>query len=177
MHILIAIITAVGGLVWALVRLQNSGIDLSSFNPFFWARRRSWEKKHGTKPIHTIDDPMEAASVLVVAMAELKAPLTKEAKNSVLNSFVDEFKIDAKTATEMYTSSAYLLADVVNIAAEVKHILALTLSEFQERHIASLSSMLNLAATVEGSPSDEQQSLLKAVEHEFQRGHGQRKQW
>ena len=45
MHILIAAITAIGGLIWALYRLQNSGFDLNAFNPFYWARRREWEKK------------------------------------------------------------------------------------------------------------------------------------
>jgi len=41
-HIIIGVITAIATLVFALNRLQDSGVNLNSFNPFFWARRRAW---------------------------------------------------------------------------------------------------------------------------------------
>lgn len=44
MHILIGLITAIAGLVWALHSLQNAGVNLNGFNPFYWMRRRKWEK-------------------------------------------------------------------------------------------------------------------------------------
>lgn len=52
MHILIAFLTTVAGLIWALYRLQNSGVNLNAFNPFYWMHRRKWQKKYGTKAIH-----------------------------------------------------------------------------------------------------------------------------
>ncbi|MEX2962926.1 hypothetical protein [Microbulbifer sp. TYP-18] len=69
MHILIGIITAIAGLVWALNSLQNSGVNLNAFNPFMWLRRRKWEKSLGTKPMHALTDSMEVAALLVVAVA------------------------------------------------------------------------------------------------------------
>lgn len=40
MHIIIGVITAIAGLLWALNRLNESGFNLNSLNPFLWARRR-----------------------------------------------------------------------------------------------------------------------------------------
>ena len=38
---LIGFITALAGLIWALHSLQNAGVNLNAFNPFYWARRRA----------------------------------------------------------------------------------------------------------------------------------------
>ena len=65
MHILIGILTAIAGLVWALYRLQNSGVNLNSFNPFFWFRRRKWEKNLHGKQLHRLDKPIDVAAALV----------------------------------------------------------------------------------------------------------------
>ena len=70
MHIIIAIVTAIAGLIWALIRLQNSGIDLNSFNPFYWARRRKWERQYTMKPIHNLQQPLDAAVVWLVGIAK-----------------------------------------------------------------------------------------------------------
>lgn len=177
MHILIAIITALGGLTWALIRLQNSGVDLNSFNPFYWARRRRWAQMHGTKPLHAINNPMEAASVLVVAMAQLEGPLTREYKEAILDIFSSEFSVDKEQASELYTASSHLLTDVMSISSEVKNILAPTMEEFQERHRNSLLGMLKSTSESESEPTDEQVSLLRAVEVEFSQALRNTKQW
>ena len=38
MHIILSVITALGGLIWAIVALQRSGFDINSLNPFLWHR-------------------------------------------------------------------------------------------------------------------------------------------
>jgi len=168
MHILLGLITAIGGVVWALYRLQNSGVDLNSFNPFHWARRRSWEKKLGTKEIHRLQDPIEAAALLTVAMATLEGEITREQKNEIIALFVQEFGVTKNTAAGYYTSSSHMLKDVMNMSAEVKNILRPTKSDFKQNHVDTLVDMLSKISTAEGAANTEQDLLLKAVIHEFQ---------
>jgi hypothetical protein len=177
MHIIIAIVTALGGLAWALIRLQNSGVDLNSFNPFYWARRRRWAQVHGTRPLHKIENPMDAASVLVVAITQLEGPVTREHKDFVVKLFVEEFNIEYGEALEMYNSSAHLLVDVANICAEVKNILAPTISSFQDRHKNSLMVMLKKSSESEGAASVEQTDLINTVSSELTKSTRTTKQW
>ncbi|MCX4027671.1 TerB family tellurite resistance protein [Endozoicomonas sp. SM1973] len=177
MHIIIGFLTAVAGLVWALYRLQNSGVDLNSFNPFHWVRRRNWEKKLGTKPLHSISNPMEAAAVLVVAMAELNGTVTQELKQKVILLFASEFNIPEKEAIQLYASSSYLLKDAINISAEVKHILDPTISQYENRHQSSLLSMLNAVGNFEGDFSQPQAALLKSISQLFKLKNNQSNRW
>lgn len=81
MHIIIATISAIAGLLWALNHLQNSGVALNSFNPFLWARRRKWAKQLGAKPMYGLTDSMEAAALLVVAVAKEHGDITRDTKS------------------------------------------------------------------------------------------------
>ena len=177
MPIIIAILTAVSGIIWALYRLQNSGVDLNAFNPFYWARRRSWEKKLGVRPLHRIDNSMEAAAVLVVGMAELEGSITRELKQQVLSLFKSEFNISDSEANSLYVASSHLLRDTVNIADEVKHILSPTIDQYQPRHRESLLSMLQQTGDFDGQLNQNQQRLLKSVEHAFVSDTSQAKSW
>lgn len=167
MHIIIGLLTAVAGLVWALYRLQNSGVDLNSFNPFHWARRRRWEKQLGTRPLHRLENPMEAAAALVVGMAELRGTVTRETKERVTSLFASEFRISGQEAADLYAASSYLLRDVVNMPGEVKAILKPTLGRYEVRHQQSLMSMLAEVARTEGTPTGQQEKLLAGVEQSF----------
>ena len=164
MHILIGLLTAVAGLIWALFRLQNAGVDLNSFNPFFWARRRRWERQLGTHPIHRIESPLEAAALLVVAAARGDGEVTREQKAEVLRLFQEEFKSTEQAAQEHWAASSYLLKDLVDIAEQVGQILAPTLDRYEPRQKESLLRMVRKVSECEGSPTQAQRSLLAALE-------------
>ena len=70
MHVVIGVLTALAGLIWAVVALQKAGITLSSFNPFLWQRRMAWKKNLGEKPLYALSDPMEVAAVLILGVAK-----------------------------------------------------------------------------------------------------------
>jgi len=177
MHIIIALLTAVGGVIWALYRLQNSGVDLNAFNPFYWARRRQWQKQLGVKAIHRLDDPMEAAALLVVGMMQLDGEVTREQKQQGLQLFIDEFCINDTKAAELYAASSHMLKDIANISCEARHILAPSKARYQEHHINSVLHMLNRMAAIEGPASEQQTALLIAVEQELKPSLQQVSRW
>lgn len=166
MHIVIGIITAVAGLIWALNSLQNAGVNLNAFNPFAWARRRRWEKQLGTKPMHGLTESMDAAALLVVAVAKEHGDITRETKMEILSMFENEFGVKRSKSIEMYSSSIYLIEGTLNMASEVRHILKPSKEKFTDSHIAKLLAMLNAAADLENT-TEGQRAIIKAVEHEF----------
>lgn len=163
MHIIIGVLTAIGGVIWALYRLQNSGVDLNSFNPFHWMRRRKWEKKIGVKPLHSIDKPMEAAAVLIVAALKTEGEVSREQKLETIDIFKKEFNLDNSTATELFSSSSFLLQDVADLISEVRHILAPTKELFSPEQSSSTIDLIKRASLLDGSISDIQYKLIGAV--------------
>lgn len=138
MHIVIGFLTTLAGLIWAFHALQNSGLDLNSFNPFTWMRRRQWEKKLGTKPMHALTNSMDAAALLVVSIAKEDGEITRDTKMEIVTMFEKEFGIKKPRALELFSSSTYFLKDVMNMEAEVSNVLKPNKSQFQKHHVDSL---------------------------------------
>ena len=166
MHILIGMITAIAGLVWALNSLQNSGVNLNSFNPFLWARRKKWEKQLGVKPIHGLTESMEVAALLVLAVAKEHGDITRETKLEILSMFERDFSVKRSKAIDMYSSSIYYIQDTPNIPAEVRNILKPSIENFSIIQKNKLLEMLNVVSKLEDE-TPEQRAIIQAVEDEF----------
>lgn len=177
MHIVLALLTAVGGIAWALYRLQNSGVNLNAFNPFHWQRRRKWQQQLGTRPVHNLQSPLEAAAVLVISMALLEGELTREQKRQVIQLFSEEFSISEEQALELYTALSHMLRNESNIIAEVPNILSPTLDQFSQSRRDSLLKMLRVVASSEGKPTEFQQEFLSAIENVFSHNEEESANW
>lgn len=177
MHIIIGAITAIAGLIWAMHSLQNAGVDLNAFNPFTWARRRRWSRQLNVKPMHSLTDSMEAAALLVVSIARAEGEVTRDTKMEILDLFTKEFGLKRNKSIEIYSSSSYMLQDILNMDSEVKHVLAPSKSTFQEKHIEKLLNMLTKVSTLEGKATEQQNLIIKAVKAEFNAGPEKPKKW
>jgi hypothetical protein len=176
MHIIIGIISAIAGLIWALNSLQNSGVNLNSLNPFFWARRRKWVKQLGVKPMHGLTDSMEVAALLVVALAKEHGDITRDTKLEILSIFEQEFGVKRSKAIELYSSSMYYIQDAVNIPAEVRNILKPSKESFSIEHKRKLIEMLNSVSKLEDELQG-QRDIIQSVENEFRVDREPDQQW
>ncbi len=163
MHIIIAAISAIAALLFALNRLQDAGINLNSFNPFFWYRRHKWQQQLGTKPIHALTDPLEAAAVLLVGIAFVEGEITRELKRELMAVFESEMHVSPDTAAELYSAMSHMLRDEPNLVAEIGNILAPSLEQFNSERSRSLLGMLERIAGAEGAASERQREYLDAV--------------
>ncbi len=168
MHILIGVLTSIAGLVWAFHALQNAGVDLNAFNPFTWMRRRQWEKKFGTKPMHALTDSMEVAALLVVSIAKEDGEITRDTKLEILAMFEKEFGVKKPRALELFSSSTYMLKDVMNVAAEVAKVLAPSKDQFQKTHVDSLVEMMRKTRDLEEGSLESKDTTILAVQKEFE---------
>lgn len=176
MHILIGLLTVITGLVWALNSLQNAGVNLNAFNPLTWLRRRQWEKRLGTKPMHALTRSMDAAALLVVAVAKEHGDITRETKREILSLFEQEFGVKRKQSIEMYSSSIYMLKDVLNMAGEVRLVLQPSKRSFEPSHVTKLLCMLNKVASLEETTTS-QKDIIQAVEQAFNDSEGVPDNW
>jgi hypothetical protein len=164
MHVLIGLITALAGLVWALYSLQRAGFDL---NPAGWGRRRQWRKLYGTKPIFTLQRPMEAAALLMVGVLKQEGEISREQKAALVEIFRETFHLDEAQAQDVFASSVFLLKDELNLDQSVRGILAPTRERFTPEQAASLIALLERVARLEGAPNDAQQRIIDAARQEL----------
>lgn len=163
MHIIIAAITAIAGLIWALHSLQNSGVDLNSFNPFTWARRRKWENLYRAKPIYNLTKPMEAAAVIMVGVLKQEGEISREQKQEVINLFKSNFMLSDQESVDLFASSAHLVKDELNLDQSIKHILKPSISQFTPDMASSFIALLDKVSKLEGTPSRSQLSVISNV--------------
>lgn len=167
MHVLIAAITAVAGLLWALNSLQRSGFQPSSLNPFLAYRRWKWSRTHGTKPIYRLDRPMDVAAVLLLGIAKADGTITSDQKRILLEMYQSEFEISRDEASDLLLASSHLVRDEIYLVDHLDKILAPSAERFEANAVASLLRMMRTVAALDGSVNAEQHKLIDATEAYF----------
>jgi uncharacterized tellurite resistance protein B-like protein len=167
MHIVIAVITAVAGLIWALSSLQRSGFNLNALNPFLAYRRWQWSRLHGGRPIYKLDRPMDVAAVLLLGIAKADGEITSDQKKYLLDMYQREFAISRDEASDLLLASSHLIRDEIYIVDHLDKILERSASRFEPEAIASLLAMMRHVAALDGSINTEQQNLIGATERYF----------
>jgi uncharacterized tellurite resistance protein B-like protein len=164
---IIAVITALAGLFWALSSLQRSGFQFSSLNPFLAYRRWQWSKSYGGKPIYKLDRPMDVAAVLLLGIAKADGDITSDQKRELLAMFQGEFNISRDEASDLLLASSYLIRDEIYLVDHLDKILLRSAPRFEPEAVTSLLAMMRRIAILDGSVNGEQQKLIDATERFF----------
>ncbi len=167
MHIVIGVITAVAGLIWAFVALQRGGVDLNALNPFLWHRRAQWRKRYGGKPIYPLSQPMDAAALLLLGVAKCEGEVSAEQKKELRSIFQHEFHLDGSEADDLLLASAYLIREEIYLVDKLPKILERSARSFTTEQIESLLSLMRRVGNLEGPPNEEQEKLIAATAKYF----------
>lgn len=167
MHIVIAVITAVAGLLWALNSLQRSGFHFSSLNPFLAYRRWQWSRTYGGRPIYKLDRPIDVAAVLLLGVAKADGAITSDQKRELLAMFQSEFSISRDEASDLLLASSHLIRDEIYLIDHLDKILERSAERFEPDAIGSLLRMMRKVAALDGSINSEQGKLIDATERYF----------
>jgi len=160
MHIIIGIITAVAGLIWALVSLQRAGFNLSSLDPFALYRRLIWKKKYRAKPLYNMQNPMDVAAVLILGVAKCEGEISIEQKQAIQAIFVNEFKLSDSEASDLLVASSYLLRDEVYIVDKLDKVLEKSKSYFNQEQIDSTLELMKQVSRICNETNEEQAKLI-----------------
>ena len=73
-----------------------------------YLRRRRWEKKANADPIKDMDDPREAATTMMAALASYDGVMSEREETVILNAIQNNFNADEKLATELLAHGRWL---------------------------------------------------------------------
>lgn len=167
MHIVLAFLGAVVTMLVLLHRLAQLGIDLGGLNPFLWRRRRAWRQKYEANPIFSLEDPKEIAALLLVGIAKIDGDVSAEEKRALLSEFETTFSLDAREASELMTSTVYLLGDVQILKTQLDDVLGTSKGRFSPAQSESVLAMMDRIAAVGGPPSQQQKELIERTREHF----------
>ena len=160
MHILIAFITVLVSLLYALERL---GIDIGWINPWAWNRKRKWMKQYHANPSFCIESPLEAVALLLTATAKIDGDLSSEEKNDLLRIFEKELHQSSKDASALLVSSIHLLGQSREVFNRPQDVLAPNISKFTASQKKSCIDLLNVIAQVGAPPSQAQKEYMATI--------------
>ncbi len=174
MHVLIAFLTAVAGLLYALERL---GVDIGWLNPWAWRRRRRWVKQLHTNPAFNVDQPMEAVALLLVATVRIDGDLSTDEKNELKAIFAGEFKQSENDVSSLLSSSTFLLGSGDDVFNRPQEVLNKSLPKFSDAQKQSALELIERIANVGSPPSQRQKAYIAAVKAVFEPTREKAGQW
>ena len=177
MHVVIAAITALAGLFWALNALQRSGFHLSDLNPFLVYRRWQWRKTYGGRPIYKLERPMDVAAVLLLGVAKADGEITSDQKKELLTLFQGEFQISRDEASDLLLASSHLIRDEIYLVDNLDKVLERSAPKFEPEAVSSLLRMMRRLAAQDGPMNGEQEKLINATDAYFARRMPSHRKW
>lgn len=160
MHVILGIL---GSIVTILYLLDRLGVDLGGLNPWSWRRRRAWSRRYHGDPIHSVEDPMQIAAILVAGVAKLDGELDAEEKQAILDQFQSNFSLDARAASELLGSVTFLLGAPQVISAQLDGVMDRNKDRFTHEQADSLVRMAEAVTQTHGQASAGQIEYLAAL--------------
>lgn len=114
---LLAAMAAVGVLLWRLsvaAQTARSLIDTADEARGF-VRRLAWSRKVQKHPLDMVEDPREAATAMMVALAQYKGPLTEMQERLILGEMVANFALADEDARDMLARARWLTREAGDI--------------------------------------------------------------
>lgn len=168
MHIILGILGAVVTILILVNRLRENGIDIGWLNPFAWKRRREWANKYHTNPVYSLRQPMEVTALLMVALAKSEGDMSANQKQEIISKFVEVFHLDENKATELLSSSVFLLKDDLALVKNVGKVLEPSMSSFTEEQAESAYRLLVHIASLESQANAFQEEITTLFKSSFQ---------
>lgn len=163
MHIVIGILSALAGVIWAIIALRRSGISFSDLNPFLWYRRSQWKKLYSDKPIYKLENPLDVACLLLLGVAKCEGEISAQQKQAILEIFRQEFNLSADQSSDQLLASSHLIRDEVYLSDNLPRILFKSKDRFTPEQVVSLLQKMQQVACLEGVQNDEQRKLIEST--------------
>lgn len=160
MHLVIAFLTALVSVLYALDRL---GVDIGWLNPWTWRRRRRWLKQYHANPAFNLENPMDVVALLLAAVAKIDGDLSSEEKKELHKIFESKFNQSASDASALLRSSIHLLGTGEDVFNRPSEVLARSLDKFSNEKKDSALELLAHISLVGGDPSESQAEFISAI--------------
>lgn len=177
MHIVLGVLGAVVTILILLNRLQENGLDVGWLDPFAWRRRREWRRRYTGNPIYAIEQPLDAAALLMLTVAKRDGDLASAEKDKLLELYRDEFRMSEREAAALLASSAHLLDAGDAFTFNLEKVLAPSKEAFSDEQVTSTLALMERIAEVGGAPSALQRELIEDVRSVLAKGESPEGTW
>lgn len=168
MHILgiiLGILTAIG--VWSY-RLQMAKRGLDETRKFAEAarnmpRKRKFKSRAGLTGLDAIEDPRQAAAIMLLEVARGAGEVTSEHKAVMRGEIMQNFEMTEETADELVKAASWISRETLTsfVVMEKMTRTILNTPGLGPKQFVDLSNMLDEVALIEGGPFAEQVQLIR----------------
>lgn len=126
-------------------------------------RRLAYKRKSGKRGFALVDDPREAAVVLMVEIARAGREMSRAAREVIDDLIGSEFRLQSEDADALVAYAIWLLRDAAVADAVVARMttILLDMPQIGPKEIVDLDGMLVAVSEADGRPNQDQLALLQ----------------
>ncbi len=172
MGIILALLAAMGAVGVVLWRIQAAsdaakGMIGAADEARGFFRRLSWSRKAGRHPLDLVSDPREAASAMMVAVAEYDGAMTDAERSLILGEMIDHFDATQQEAEELLARGRWLAKDVRDLDQALRRLCGPIESQLEAKERSDLIDMLRLVAGPGSSNDSVPHHAIKRLEEQL----------
>lgn len=163
--VILGVITTISVWYWRLQMLSRAakgGLDAAKTVANL-PRKMGFKHQAGKPALSIIDDPREAAAVMMLEIAQARGALTQNQTDMMRSEIIRHFQYSADDADALIAHAGWLGRDAPaphNVMARMSN-LVLKSSSLGPKELVDLDSMLVAVSEAEGTPLPAQLSLLQ----------------
>jgi len=162
MHIILAVLGALAAAFWAFTHFvgaaREGGDAIRDVQGMF--RGAKWSRKVSQRLIENLDDPRDAAAILLYQIAAYDGAVTDRQRGAIVADMRAAFDADEETAEGLFAFARMAVGEINDAANSTKKIARPILNACTETERRQLIDMLLKAAEIEGPVSDVQNRLI-----------------
>ena len=165
MHIvlgLIGLLVAIGGIAWR-INMAMRGAEIvkdAAETAVNLPRKMRFRAKANRQRLSSVEDPREAAAVLLLGMARAGGEVTTQHKQTIRTEMERVFEVNAATSEELLSRAAWFSANVADPGDLVPRMTDFLARRVGPEEMQTTSTMLSAIASVEGEAAHDQSLYL-----------------
>ncbi len=165
MHVLLALLGAVGAvaaLIWRVRMMGDAAREVADAAKTVAnaPRRMRFQSRAKGAGLQAVDDPREAAAVLMALVGRVDGDLSSDAKTAIADHAAQRFELSQEDAHALAAQAAWLTRDAANADAVIDRMVALLQRTVTDTELIELEDMLRAVVGVAGAPTTDQAALL-----------------
>ena len=159
---IVAIIAALGGAIWTAYYFLNAAREGGEAirDVKGMVRNARWSRKIDARLIESLQDPREAAAILLFQIAAYDGAVTERRRSAMVGEMRCAFSVDAEDAEGLFAFARMAAGQINDAGNSLRKIARPILSACNEAEKRDLVDMLLRIAEVEGPVSDVQHRLV-----------------
>jgi len=157
MHIILGLISLLGiiGLVVHRINMASEGArhlaDLAG-EAANLPRKMRFKSKAGKKGLAIVDDPREAATILMLGVARCAGEVSVEQKTAIRSEIMQNFQFNEEEAEELLAHASWVSSDLPDAESAINRMMDLIAQTMNQEDMGTLLNMLKAIASAEGEP-------------------------